>query len=946
MGIECGKICKHNNNVDLSKETNLNKNKIIANNKNDVMINDNNDNNDDNNNENSSEKIDIGENNNLAQLNYKFLKYNADSTMREQFSLSKKSHRLKFVNEINALTILDEEDERCLKTKGDLKMINEAFSQHFFIKSLSEKNKEKIIEEMELATIGPNKIIFKQGFEGLFFYILKNGIVELQINKKIIKKLSKGDSFGEFALLHNAPRSGTIRSITQCELWILERNSFRKIVEESTRENFKENQKFINSVSILRVLEGYQQSLLCSSLYKEIYLQKQVIAREGDDANCIIFIKEGEVNCVKNGHVIRTLHKYDFFGERSIFVEGKRSLDVVAKTNCICYAISFASLEKILGIYYRDELCKQIIKASFLESACFKEISVVYLDKIYKLFLMRNFKKNEVVCATGNYYSDKVIVIIDGNLVKNDSKREVVGKRGELIFDAALLNNSNDEINHDLVADPDCLLVETEPQKIFDLLKVKDFKEILRKSFNIKMLKNSDFLKKLPIDKIEDLLERMALKKFSKNEVITRTNSEGDCILFVRSGSVLVEPGKNSELNKKDFIIEIGYASCIGSNLIFDSFYKETTVAKTEVEILSIDKNLFEVTVGPNLFQYLKDMMLINDKNISLGDLDFLFDLGNHTIKKCSLVRCKRNKKFYTVKCITKSKIISENLFKNMEKIKQILFKIDNPLIVNYVKVLGDNDNVYLLSEYLIGIDFPQAIDPELHPPFSAYQLQFFFASLLLIISYLHKNSVVHRDVQPKNFILKQNGYLALRDLRYCKLIKNRTNSVVGDSFYMAPEVIMGEGYSFEVDYWSVAIIVYELYTGVKPFVGDNDDPMTIYFSIINGKIKFPTSAKNKVLNDLIEKMLQKNPVNRVSKIENIQNSEFFRGFNFNDVEFLKCIPEYFPFVDTSLLDRTNGSYERHAFECKKEWQFGENYSFDEDEKDNYEKWFENFCDE
>ena len=31
-----------------------------------------------------------------------------------------------------------------------------------------------------------------------------------------------------------------------------------------------------------------------------------------------------------------------------------------------------------------------------------------------KLFLMRNFKKNEVVCATGNYYSDKVIVIIDG----------------------------------------------------------------------------------------------------------------------------------------------------------------------------------------------------------------------------------------------------------------------------------------------------------------------------------------------------------------------------------------------------------------------------------------------------------------------------------------------------------------------------------------------------
>jgi CRP-like cAMP-binding protein len=357
------------------------------------------------NNENSSEKN--SENNNLTNINYKFLKYNADSTMRESFLLSKKHHRIKFINEINALTILDEEDDRSLKTKIDLKMINEAFSHHFFIKSLSEKNKEKIIEEMKLATIGPNKIIFKQGFEGLFFYILKNGIVELQINKKIIKKLGKGDSFGEFALLHNAPRSGTIRTLTQCELWILERNSFRKIVEESTKENFKENQKFINSVSILRVLEGYQQSLLCSSLYKEIYLQKQIIAREGDDANCIIFIKEGEVNCVKNNKIIRTLHKHDYFGERSIFVEGKRSLDVIANTNCICYAISFTSLEKILGIYYRDELCKQIIKASFLESKCFKEISVVYLDKIYKLFSMKNFKKMKL------FVQLEVIILIE-----------------------------------------------------------------------------------------------------------------------------------------------------------------------------------------------------------------------------------------------------------------------------------------------------------------------------------------------------------------------------------------------------------------------------------------------------------------------------------------------------------------------------------------------------
>ena len=63
------------------------------------------------------------------------------------------------------------------KSKEDIKTIKNALSKHFFIQSLSEKNKEDIINEIHLAKIGSNKLVCLQGREGKFFYILKNGIV-------------------------------------------------------------------------------------------------------------------------------------------------------------------------------------------------------------------------------------------------------------------------------------------------------------------------------------------------------------------------------------------------------------------------------------------------------------------------------------------------------------------------------------------------------------------------------------------------------------------------------------------------------------------------------------------------------------------------------------------------------------------------------------------------
>ena len=61
---------------------------------------------------------------------------------------------------------------------------------------------------------------------------------------------SKGDSFGEFALINNAPRITTVKTVSECELWVMKREVFRKIIDFIFQLNYNENKKFLDSINL------------------------------------------------------------------------------------------------------------------------------------------------------------------------------------------------------------------------------------------------------------------------------------------------------------------------------------------------------------------------------------------------------------------------------------------------------------------------------------------------------------------------------------------------------------------------------------------------------------------------------------------------------------------------------------------------------------------------
>ena len=214
----------------------------------------------------------------------------------------------------------------------------------------------------------------------------------------------------------------------------------------------------------------------------------------------------------------------------------------------------------------------------------------------------------------------------------------------------------------------------------------------------------------------------------------------------------------------------------------------------------------------------------------------------------------------------------------NIELEKNILLKIDHPFIVKLVKTLNDNKHVYFLMEYVKGKDLFDVIrDIGL---LNKYQTQFYSCSLFVIINYLHSHKFIYRDIKPENIVVEENGYIKLIDFGAAKKIEDKTKTVIGTPYYMAPEVFSGEGYSFEADYWSVAICMYEFMCGYVPFGEDLEDPLEIYNTIMNSELDFPSIIKDKSFKELMKGMLNKNLMVRICNFEQIKIHPWFKTFD------------------------------------------------------------------
>ncbi|MCQ2819547.1 MAG: cyclic nucleotide-binding domain-containing protein, partial [archaeon] len=349
----------------------------------------------------------------------------------------------------------------------DKDLISGIFQKHFFMKALDEQTRNKIIQEMSLVSIKKGIHVYRAEGYGEFFYIIKKGSVQISGNPSRV--LETGMSFGELALLHETPRGENVITMSDCLFWVLNRKNFREVVNHITYLNFDECKSFIEKIPILNAMDSNQRNILCSNLFKESFEKGQFIVHKGEIGNCLYIVKEGEVSCVLDGKIIRTLKKGDNFGERSILVDSPRSLDVIAATNCICYSVSSTTLKTMLGVNFRTQLYLKFIQSSFSKSKFLNNFDTQLLDNAIDIFKSCNLSSEEIALTKGCSKSEKLIIVIDGSLIHSKTK-EIICQRGDILFEKELLEESEAKIYYNIIAYPDCLLMKAEMTDVIQLI--------------------------------------------------------------------------------------------------------------------------------------------------------------------------------------------------------------------------------------------------------------------------------------------------------------------------------------------------------------------------------------------------------------------------------------------------------------------------------------------
>ena len=766
-------------------------------------------------------------------------------------------------------------------SKRDEDIISQIINKHFFMQTLTKQAKNEIITTMSLCKVAEGNILFKQGSYGSYWYIISDGVFELYINDELRLELKRGDSFGELSLMYDSPRAATVKAKTTCYVWVLRRESFRKIINFLGQLHYDENIRFLNSIHF--PIEQTFKSVLANNMMIHIYKAGDVIFNEGQEAGSMYIVKKGEVNCMKHNKVVRVLKRGDNFGQKAILLGNKRSLDVIARTDCELTSISVEFFRTQIGDNYKRILYESFIDMIFKHSRYFNFVCSKLLSKILCLFEVKNYEKGEIIFKKGSPITGKMCLVLEGNIY--DKKINAIkASRNEILFEHELYENKDGIIVNNLIAEPDCMVALLD-YKIFKDKLGGDMRAIQSKSEQIVSFDNINMFKILNDDTNEKLRSKLMIEKYDNGQRIITQGEPGDKFYIIKSGRV-------------DFFVNSKYVRSLNEgeefgarSLIISEKRSATAITNGHVEVYSLSAKEFKAILDPHLIEYFKKKFYLEDNTIELKDLDNLKELGKGNFGNVNLVRSRKNKQLYAIKALQLKQIKREKLEMCVELEKNVLLKIDHPFIMKMVKYLKNEHYIFFIMEYIHGKELWEVIrDIGL---LNKAQTQFYGGSLLLAVEYLHKKKIVYRDIKPENVMVNDKGYLKIIDFGTVKEICDRTNTIIGTPHYMAPEIVRGEGYSFQVDIWSIAVCMFEFFCGRLPFGEELEDPMDVYRAVAKEVLEFPRFVKDKEFVELMNKMLRKNPLQRLWKVQQIKSNEYFNKFEWDKLSSLAMEPPY-----------------------------------------------------
>ena len=250
--------------------------------------------------------------------------------------------------------------------------------------------------------------------------------------------------------------------------------------------------------------------------------------------------------------------------------------------------------------------------------------------------------------------------------------------------------------------------------------------------------------------------------------------------------------------------------------------------------------------------------------------------LGKGGFAKCYEFSCAENKKTFAGKVIAKSSLVKSRAKQKLISEIKIHKSLHHPQIVAFEHYFEDTENVYILLE----ICQNQTLNDLLkrRKRLTEIEVQCYIVQLIKALKYLHSHRVIHRDLKLGNLFLTDKMELKVGDFGLATKLDfegERKRTVCGTPNYIAPEILDGKtGHSYEVDIWSLGVIIYTLIIGKPPF--ETRDVKTTYKRIKMNAYSFPeTAIISEAAKNLISQILVTDPAKRPT-LDQILIHDFF----------------------------------------------------------------------
>ncbi len=215
----------------------------------------------------------------------------------------------------------------------------------------------------------PDEFIIQQGEEGETFYLIESGTVNVYVKRVLddeahVHTYHDGDTFGQLALMYNAPRAATCKAATEVKLWTLDRHAFKAIITGAVLRKREMYMAFLAHVPILQTLGQTERLTLADALTEEKYEAGASVCDEGDVGNDFYIILDGMAEVYQKNTVtgtlsprmIATLTRGDYFGEIALLTNKPRQATVKAVNGILkvlvidrsTFTRVFGSMEAIL----------------------------------------------------------------------------------------------------------------------------------------------------------------------------------------------------------------------------------------------------------------------------------------------------------------------------------------------------------------------------------------------------------------------------------------------------------------------------------------------------------------------------------------------------------------------------------------------------------------------